>query len=471
MPRTDAHHPTWRLGCGRPRIACLAVLLTSPAFGHSVAVTRGKAVADGDVLTITLVAYGHDLLHTQDLRVDADGTVALEDIHRASAGHGDSLRRSLVVRDSAGEAVDGELESWTFDVPEAGRVDLDGLRPLQMRYTLHYDIPPGGEFVSLQHRVEPRDAMFLSNIVLTVTAADLPPQTVQLTSGGNVEVVRLVPVSNPAGAHDREGPPAVGAVSDGATFVLTDAHRTVRTLLYVEDAGVRMDLFIPVGILETWQPIPRAHRDFLEAAEQERSRERIARFARAHNPLSINDIPAEARISAIDFLDVGEFGDEADPAPRRLSTLTSRVRIRIEYPSPTPLREFDLHWTLFNPAILTAHALILVDGRCFEQDISTYNPHLKTGHSIFPARHPASAQADALLFDLGAARSGPHLYWGRDPETKNVPFFFLGDRGGGGWPPGRGGALSASATAGLRTVHRGRRSDERIPTPPPSSCD
>ena len=79
----------------------------------------------------------------------------------------------------------------------------------------------------------------------------------------------------------------------------------------------------------------------------------------------------------IEYLDVGEPGGDAAHLPRRPSAWMSRGQITAEYPSHDFPRKLDLQWTLFNASVLTAHAMVLANGRCIEHDLSVYDPHLK----------------------------------------------------------------------------------------------
>ena len=93
--------------------------------------------------------------------------------------------------------------------------------------------------------------------------------------------------------------------------------------------------------------------------------------------MSIDGHLVGGQFAGVEFLDVGEFAGDPERAPRRLSAWTARVRITMEYNSPTHPASIDLRWTLFNASVLTAHALIVVDGDCLERDLSTYDPHFK----------------------------------------------------------------------------------------------
>jgi len=326
---------------------------------------------------MTLEVGGEDLLHTSYMRAESDGCFKLDEVRRAADEYGKVLRRQIVVRDARGETVMGKLQSSNLENVADDNLTFDTLRRLRIRYIVVYVLAGTNDYISFQQDVRQAGPALSSAIVLAVQVGSSPVQAVRLTRGGNVEVVRLP-------SSDRQGVPETSVHQHAGRepcrtepFVLSEAQQTMRALVKIQNAGVRVELFMPFQLLETWQPIARAHRDFLDADEQARAQESIRRAFSSQNTLFMDDRPVDGKIVDITFLDVGETGDETPRRDRRHSTWTSRVRVAWEYPSLASPRSLDLHWTLFNAAVLSAQALVVVGHECFEHDFSTYDPHLK----------------------------------------------------------------------------------------------
>lgn len=356
---------TFRLAacCG----AWLLSIFAAPAFGHPMKVTRGTVVVADGTLTLSLETPAEALLHAEKLSPSAEGRYAVEAIRRAAESYGQDMRRRIAIRDARGEEVDGRLESCSLDHDGGSGLSLDDLRQTLVRCTLKFALGRANEYLSFQQVERGVDAILPSTFVLSVRAGDVTLGTVRLTRGGNVEIVRLT--SKEGSVVEQSGCPT-------GRFVQTDSQGTIRAILRIHDAGVRLEVFMTVRMLETWIALKRSQRDFLEVDEQIRCRAEIARFMAKYNRMSIDGRRVEARRIDIEFLDVGELGGDAGRSHRRLSAWTSRVRITMEYDSPSHPGSVDLYWTLFNASVLTAHALIVVDGNCLERDLSTYDPHL-----------------------------------------------------------------------------------------------
>lgn len=363
--------------------ACCGVWLVSflaiPAIGHPMTVTRGRAVVAGDALTLSLETPAEDLLHTQKLSPNAEGLYAVEAVRRAAETYGQALGQRIVIRDAHGEEIDGWLESCKLDHDVDRGLSLGDLRRSHVRYSFKFALGRANEYLSFQQVARGADVVLPSTIVLSVRSGDVKLRTVRLTRGGNVEVVRLA--SEKVGRAAQESGCRIAGRPACRRFAQSESQRTIRAIVHIHDAGVRLDVFMPVRILETWIPLPRSRRDFLEGDEQTRCHRQLARFIARHNPMSIDGHRVEARRTGdlidIEFLDVGEFGGDPGRTPRRLSVWTSRVRFTMQYDSPSHPRSVDLQWTLFNASVLASHALIVVEGDCFERDLSTYDPHLR----------------------------------------------------------------------------------------------
>jgi hypothetical protein len=348
--------------------------LALPAFGHPLTVTRGTAIVADNTLTITLDVRADNLVHALDVDANSDGLYDLTALRRAAETHSLALLQRLIVRDARGEQLKGRLEFWTLDHDGGDALDYDDFRRSQVRYAFKFALDTHNDYLSFQQRVAASDTIIPSTIVLAARTGVRPLGTIRMTSRGNVEVLPLVPR---VGASADLASAAEGSDCPIARFVQSEAQDTIRAIVRVHDARIRVDLFIPIRLLETWTPLHRARRDFLEADEQLRSQKEIARFMAMHNPVSIGERRVEGRIAGIEFLDVGELGRDQAQGSRRLSVWTTRARITTEYKTPHRPTSVELRWTLFNAAVLAAHALIVVDGDCLEHDLSTYDPHLR----------------------------------------------------------------------------------------------
>lgn len=354
----------------------IALICAAPALGHSLSITRGTAVVESDALTLELTVCAEDFLHGGNLRPDKDGYFSLESIRHSAYDYAAALLERMVVRDQRGEVLFGRLDGMVWKATPPAAIDHDRLRRMFARFKLVYTLSNPVHHLSFQQVLGNASRAVPAQIVFAIRTADRDLGTVRLTGGGNVEIVTFAQTpENPVAAVDGRDANR-GAACGVKRFVLKEAYRTIRALVYTKNDGVRVELFIPTQILETWLPIPRARRDFLEIEEQKRFLPKCRRFIASRNRMHINGVQRDVRVTGAGFLEVGEVGlDERQP-PRRVSTWTSRLHVSLAYESGDLPNHVELRWDLFNATVLTANLLLLNGDDCDERDLSTYEPRL-----------------------------------------------------------------------------------------------
>ncbi len=348
--------------------------LVPAALGHPIKVTRGTAVVTNETVMMELRISAEDLLHEPYLIPNEAGKYELDEIRRSAQTRGQAIRRCIVVRDDHGQEIDGELESWHLSWAGGATLGFNELRQLTVRYALRFPLKRSLAYLSFQQDVSRAAHANSTMILLAVRVGDEARRAIRLTSGGNVEIVRLARESHVEAAN-------VWSRAEAASrrirqFVQSDSHRTVRAIVQMHDAGVRVSLFIPMGILETWMPVARSRVDFLTAEEQDKSEQQIRAFISGQNRVLIEGQVVEGTLTDVEFLDIGDIGGSLEGAGRRLGFWTTRALIRLEYDSNRHPQSVDLKWTLFNSAVLAGHVLIVADGECLEHDVSRYDPNL-----------------------------------------------------------------------------------------------
>ena len=357
------------------RVLVVVSLGVPCANAHTLSVTQGTATIEEDVLTLRFTVVGGDLLHDHLLGTQDDATFALRGVQTAAVAYGAALLERIVVRGERGETISGRIEVPALETATGvTTITAEQLRRLHVGYTLSYSLVGKSGHIALQQTISEHPHAAPSQIVLAVRSDALPPQTIRLTGGGNIEIVPLTasPRNAALGEDGARGDPCARC-----RFVLSDAHRTVRAVVHINANGARVELYLPAQIIETWIALPRAHRDYFEPNEQDRVLGEVRRFLTKRNRMHVNGQLQEPRIDRVAFLDVGdcEPGDEKQSG--RASSWTSRIYASIRYPSTNVPREVDLHWDLFNSVVLAAQILVVADSDCRRHDISTYRPHLE----------------------------------------------------------------------------------------------
>jgi len=360
------------------RRACAAACAWVAALGffapcaaaHTLSVTRGTATIEAGVLVLEFSVSGDELEHQLAPSHSDHDAFAAADVRRAAADFATELLDRIVVRGEQGETISGRVAAPTWSPPIGGvTLDHEQLPSIRALYRLTYPLVGTPGHLSLQQKAAPQAHASPSQIVLATRLDGFPPRTLCLTGGGNVEVLPL------AQAHRAGSRGVADDPCDTEAFVLDDAYRAIRIVLRIDPDGLRLMVYMPVPILETWVALPRAHGDYFEPSEQTRVSNEFMRLLSSHFRLSVDGQPRPVQFEQGGLLDVGDTTLRDPDDARRVDAHTARA-FAMTHDSVASPRRVNLESSLFNSAVLTSEVLIVTGGACEERDLSTYRPQL-----------------------------------------------------------------------------------------------
>lgn len=383
-----------RISVRRSLCAGLAMLGLCPALSraHTVSVVRGTVIVHCDHIVVEMELSAHDIRDIYDVQASpsADDESAWRD---AAVRSGHRLLSDLAIRDADGVRIAGRLAATTLRAGgEAGRerpthggvpAGLSAMNDTNVSYTFDYSVDKPPQYLTFQQLPGAGDTMPPSNLVLFVrAAAGGAGRTIQLTQRGNAETLEFAwPVESsvqggpayPGAALAPAGPPAYefapGAADD-------DRFRSMRASIDVGDDGLRVDIHLPLVILESWRPVPRAEGDFLTPSEQAAALPGLREFFAGQNLVLINGEPVRPFVQRLVFLGPDDALAEPASPPRRLGAWSARVGVSLSYSVGVAPQNVEIRWTLFNNAILTVPAVVTSRGESREHEFSTYAPTL-----------------------------------------------------------------------------------------------
>lgn len=301
-------------------LAAALALVAAPLTAHSLHQHRGEALVEPERVLVGV-----------DLSNEHGGRSELDD--------------EIVVRDAEGERLMGRVTASSDEV----RIEYETpLRPSHLVFQL------------LPRTAGPERR----RLALTVRSQGLARERIlTLTSGGNAEVVSF----DWSGHHPEPscGPGALDA--DGGRL------DSVRALLRLDGSIARLDVVVPVRLVETWLPLPRHEHDWLAPEEQDEAREGLAELVRGRSILRAGGRAVGPASVAVAFLSLDDEALDETTARRRLSAWTGRVRVSQTFPAGEAV---ELEWDLFNAAVLTADVFVVAQGECSRHRLSTYAPRL-----------------------------------------------------------------------------------------------
>jgi len=352
--------------------ACMA--FAAPAFAHSFFVSRGEVVVHTDHVGVKLELAVEDLLHWYDLRPDADGKLDSAAVVKAANAHTFVLERTLMVRDQAGNRLNGECQPAQTDWPADGPIDSSALG--RATYAWKFPMPDATSFLLFQICPNALPLEIPWQVVLAARGASQSTDTVlRLTTRGNVEVLELswdngepkVITAQPALEDGR----CAGCDQRGPT-----QFKEICADIEIGDDVMKVSVSVPLALLATWMNVPVDGEAFVSPQEQ-------ALVIASARDLITNAIDVEsggnvlaAQAIAIQVVPIAPQATNLAGEAKRLSLWSGRVLARLRFRNPNRLDSATLQWKLFNGGVLNAHAVIRVDGDCIEHDFSTYRPIL-----------------------------------------------------------------------------------------------
>ena len=216
-------------------------------------------------------------------------------------------------------------------------------------------------------------------LALSVTAADgATARFIQLTNRGNVETLEF---SWPYPAVKKSIPASVSGQQPGHPehALGQDRFKSVCAWMHIEGMVVRCDIYMPLLLLETWLPLRRARRDFIDAGEMADARERLRAFFAGRNRIRINDRSAAPNTVRLSFLGPDALSID-EPQVERLGAWTARVGMRLTYETDVPVSQVELVWDLFNNAVFNATVTTVFGDSRNEKVVTPYSPSVSWSH-------------------------------------------------------------------------------------------
>jgi len=359
--------------------ALLCVLvLAARSNAHDISVSRGTLVVQRDALQAELTIPAADLLHY--CRPARCETLSAKEVDSLIERYSHHVLANFVIRDAAGERIAPRLTVNGHDLAQADAWPWDVVRKASVKYRIAYAIAPPPSFLTLQQtffRDGPSHAAQLSLFV--AASPDGPGRTIQLTNRGNVETLEIK-------WPDRE---------DARPQVrIADEFKSVSARLSIEDSQATLDIHMPLTLLETFLPIDRADRNFLTPAEQSAAAARLQDFFAGRNALHADGKRIAPRVAALRMLAPDE-NELVDAPPRRLGAWSARMGVRLCYPLDAAPQTLELHWDLFNSAVLEATVCLAAGAEFRTERLSSYAPMLRWPRRPMPAARPATPRSES----------------------------------------------------------------------------
>jgi hypothetical protein len=412
------------MGAGRGQLAWLSLiflaLLGTPSTvrAHPISMSAVAVNVQAEQVLANMKIMLEDLVMYHGLQAGAEQRFASEDLKHAAAQHGHFVQRYFTIHDAAGQPVPGVvLRIDSREIPDAG-VPPAELMVRHVYYHLAFAFSQRQEFLTFTQTFGGNDAALPAVMELVLFQNRVPLQRSTQLLQGKPYTVRFDWDNPPAAApHDPEAYQQRREEELHRHLGIT-SYSGLYSFIYVTDQEVRHEILIPLLTLEKWVPLERADAGFIDVAEQEDAREKIAAFFRERNPVTIDGIAVKPVLSRLQFfgLDINDFARDA--APRRLNAYQARVGVILSYATKGSPAQGRLTWDTFNAFAPFLHSVVYIHEHDPQLHLFHKNaPHFTWSHTgavatpaLLPLPAPQRAPVWSLpLFSIAAALG--MLWW------------------------------------------------------------
>lgn len=341
------------------------------ASAHPIAVNRGVVTVHKDRITVSLQVTGEDLLH-QDASLQRLDRLSSQQLDGAFERYAARLCRMLVLRDISGRRMEGKIDEWHVTPIKQDVLEYRDFRAIRATFLLEYPTVRPPALVTFRQEDPEQSARMPVQFALLVRQLPIGGErSIRLTAGGNAETLEFDwsdgHPSNAGALHD------VCKADDGPA---SNRFNSVLAILRIEQNALKMDIRVPVPLMETWVAIPRREPDFLHADDQRAALPRLTEFFSTLHLVELNARPVRAQLRHVGIIGPAASGSDAETAPQTLGIFTARVAVSIEYGISEEVRDVEITWGLFNNAVLTTDVTLIDGESARSHQFSTYAPKL-----------------------------------------------------------------------------------------------
>lgn len=357
-------------------IASVLLIASAPCHAaHPVSISRTLVVVEQEEVTATIELFLEDLYLFHGLEPDASGMLSREELDRGLSLHQSFVAERFVIRDADGRVVHPDPKLRVAEQLPTDGVAVSELMTHRLVFDLSYAFSDPPEFLTFEQHFSGPNAVLPAEMQIEVkqsgggtllkqTLVQEEPQTVR------IDWSRPLPADHASRDERRKWLEEQAQATLGIS-----SYSSIYAFVYVEDFEVRVEVLIPLLLLEEFVTIDRTDAAFLSVTEQASLRPSIETQLRdaiklqigpaaPGNGVETRDFRAETSVNPVtrrcDFYGV-RFTDLARPAEvRPVAMASGRVGIILSWPVSSRIESFDLTWDLFSKSV-RAVKLVVID--------------------------------------------------------------------------------------------------------------
>ena len=318
---------------------------------HPISMSNTVANCREDEVLVELRVMLEDLVLFHGLKANRETIFSADDLRAAAKKHDAFLLNHFTVRDGQGRTLKGVVDRRDDEaIPDAGVPQVE-LMKLTAVYLL--------KFTPIENK--PAFLTFTQTFGGEKSVVPSIMEFMALQTGVWIEKpVQLQPGQPHTVALDWDNPPDEAPqnwrelrkkrTEEFQKRLGITSYSGLYSYIYLTDREVRHEILLPLLTFEKWLPLARANPEFLEVAEQEAARQKVAEWFRDCNPVEIDGLPVKPILQRLQFfgLDISDFAQNAEP--HRVSAYQARLGIILKYPTKAPPNRVRLTWDSFHEA-------------------------------------------------------------------------------------------------------------------------
>ena len=352
------------------------LIFPSFLFAHRVSINWVEANVKKNLVTIKAEILPEDFIYFYGMQPDDEGFVSFSSFENLLKQHAKIIVKGLIIINQDGYPLHGTLVKTKVDlkgIKNRGKIDFFELLQRVQTYYIEYKLETKPDYLVFSQMLTEPSGLTPCVVELTVTQDGFAPQeSSSLSNDGTVHITKFDWTRKRAAFESLEDERARFTEKKRKEQLGLIQYNSIYSFFYFEPYRVRMELIIPLLILETFIPINRKNPLHISIQEQQALIPKVSQFIKDKNNIKLNKNKVVGKIGSVDFygLDYRDFATAAKKQKRSL--VTARVGIIINYESVAPIENGSIHWGIFSPSIYNVGSTISYLDKEEKVNFSTY---------------------------------------------------------------------------------------------------
>jgi hypothetical protein len=361
-------------------LALAIILVSAPALCHPLHVIRAEAEIEPGRISVAYTFDGEEFRHLTGPG-NADSSFERGRLLAFIREYEQTLSKKLIVRNENGARESAVLVSTEIEV-RGGLMpmSIDSLEWSGLTIRYRYEYPLARPVSGVTFQQDPSidaDGELPSQIALSTSLfGSADRRTLRLTSRGNSETLYVADALAQSGAAPPAASESRSVVCFPREYVEFERFRAPYLVTHRSGRDCRVDLYVPLPLLETWKSIPRGHLDALTVEEQRSAMRLLNELAAEHMRLQIDNqpIPLPPVRQAVLLPSQVEIGAFEQTGP--VGYWSGRAAISYEIKLPHESAKPEIEYRLFNSSITLGRALLVESAGMREVLITQDRPRI-----------------------------------------------------------------------------------------------